>query len=117
MQHVLAGCSQKSQNSQCLCMSSNPLIYDIHLSFSLGFEPDRRMLNEYVKKEVINGRSVSVCTMCGKSNASRPNIVNHIESVHFPNTFTYTCKYCGKTFNAKNSLYVHISTGHRGEKS
>jgi len=82
-----------------------------------GLGSDRSVLNEYVKKEVINGRSVSVCTMCGKSNTSRPNIMNHVESVHFPNTYTYTCKYCGKMYNAKNSLNVHISTIHRGEKS
>merc|ERR1719427_1737074 len=34
-----------------------------------GTEPDRRVLYEYIKKEVINGKSVSVCTMCGKSNS------------------------------------------------
>eukprot|EP00091_Calanus_sinicus_P003585 TRINITY_DN13755_c0_g1_i1.p2 TRINITY_DN13755_c0_g1~~TRINITY_DN13755_c0_g1_i1.p2 ORF type:complete len:113 (-),score=23.96 TRINITY_DN13755_c0_g1_i1:20-358(-) len=78
-----------------------------------GTEPDRSILHEYIKKEIRNGKSVSVCTMCGKSNSQKWNIMNHVESVHFPNMFTYSCKYCGKTFNAKNSLYVHMSTSHR----
>ena len=28
----------------------------------------------------------------------RHNLINHVESVHFPNTFTYTCKFCGKQY-------------------
>jgi len=82
-----------------------------------GGEPDRSILHEYIKKEIINGRTLSVCTMCGKANAQKQNLMNHIESVHFPNMFTYNCKYCGKTYNAKNSLYVHMSTSHRDQKS
>ena len=82
-----------------------------------GSEPDRSILHEYIKKEIINGKSVSVCTMCGKSNSQKWNIINHVESVHFPNMFTYSCKYCGKTYNAKNSLYVHMSTSHRENKT
>jgi len=82
-----------------------------------GSEPDRSILHEYIKKEVIDGRPVSVCTMCGKSNNQKQNLMNHVESVHFPNMFTYTCKYCGKIYNAKNSLYVHMSTSHRDLKS
>ena len=87
-----------------------------HVSI-LGSGPDRSMLHEYVKKEIMNGKALFICSMCGKSNTQKINIVNHVESVHFPNMFTYSCKYCGKTFNAKNSLYVHISTNHRLEKS
>jgi len=82
-----------------------------------GGEPDRSILHEYIKKELINGRSLCVCTMCGKSNSQKQNLMNHVESVHFPNMFTYNCKYCGKTYNAKNSLYVHMSTSHRDQKS
>jgi len=78
-----------------------------------GTEPDRSILHDYIKKEVIDGRNISVCTMCGKSSSQKHHLMNHLESVHFPNLFTYSCKYCAKTFNAKNSLHVHISTSHR----
>ena len=66
-----------------------------------GSEPDRSILHGHIKKEIINGKSVSVCTICGKSNSQKWNIMNHVESVHFPNMFTYSCKYCGKTCNAR----------------
>ena len=103
--------------SHCRCGQPFLQLYILIYFLYSGGEPDRRVLYEYIKKEVINGKSVSVCTMCGKSNSQKHNIVNHVESVHFPNMFTYSCKYCGKTYNAKNSLHVHISTSHREENS
>ena len=44
---------------------------------------------------------------------NKSNIVNHVESIHFPNLFIYTCQYCGKEYRTKNSLNVHISVNHR----
>jgi len=50
------------------------------------------------------------CTICNAfKHKSCSNVVNHIESKHFPNSFVYTCKYCVKQFNARNSLNVHAS--------
>jgi len=79
---------------------------------SNGSGPDRSMLYEYVKKEIINGKLLFICSVCGKSNSQKINAVNHVESIHFPHMFTYSCKFCGKTLKTKNSLYVHISTKH-----
>ena len=87
----------------------------INSSFQFVGE-NRNILNDYIIKDVQNGRTVYKCSMCGKFNAQNSNIRNHVESVHFPNLFTYTCTYCGKQYNAKNSLNVHISTTHRREK-
>jgi len=85
-------------------------------SFNKGKESDRSILHQYIKKENGSGRTLFVCSLCGKSNAQKSNLMNHVESVHFPNLFTYSCKYCGKVYNAKNSLNVHMSTSHREEK-
>ena len=50
------------------------------------------------------------CIICNAfKHKSCSNVVNHIESKHFPNSFVYTCKYCVKQFNARNSLNVHVS--------
>ena len=73
-------------------------------------------MNNYIVKETLGGRNIFKCTVCAKTNSLKANIVNHVESVHFPNVFIYTCKYCGKEYNAKNSLNVHISTIHREER-
>jgi len=82
-----------------------------------GGEPDRSILLENIKKEFINGKSCFVCTLCGKSNSQKSNLLKHVESVHFPTLFEYNCKYCGKSFGAKNNLYVHISNYHRENKT
>ena len=78
----------------------------------------RNILNDYITKDFQDGRSVHKCTICGKCSSSKARQIlqNHVESVHFPNLFTYTCKFCGRKYNSKNSLNVHVSTGHREEK-
>jgi len=79
-------------------------------------EPDRTVLNQYINKEILHEKQIFVCTICGKSNGQKTNVVNHVESVHFPTLFVYLCKFCGKSQNNRNSLYVHISNNHRDKK-
>ena len=58
------------------------------------------------------------CTICNTfKHKSCSNVVNHIESKHFPNSFVYNCKYCGKQFNARNSLNVHASKCRNEQKN
>ena len=54
-----------------------------------------------------------ICTMCGKSNAQKNNMMIHVESVHFPGMFVYTCKFCHKTLNTKKALYGHVNNYHK----
>jgi len=79
-------------------------------------QPSRSFLNNYITKDILDdGKRVYKCTICGKSSSAkaRGNLKNHIESVHFPKLFTHTCKFCGRQYNSRNSLYVHTSTKHR----
>ena len=46
----------------------------------------------------------------------KSNMLNHVESVHFPSLFLYECPYCGKAHNTKNALSVHISVKHKLRK-
>jgi len=55
------------------------------------------------------------CTLCGKQNNQKGNLMKHVESVHFPNSFTHQCKYCDQIFYAKNNLYVHVSKYHKNK--
>ena len=48
----------------------------------------RGVLVQYIKRTEDNK---SECTLCGQSNALRSNVLNHVESVHFPGSFLYTC--------------------------
>ena len=52
-------------------------------------------------------------TLCGKENVQKANVVKHVESVHFPNLFSYQCKFWEKQFTASNSLYAHVSRNHK----
>jgi len=82
-----------------------------------GSEPDRSILLENIQKGfTVEGKSCFTCSLCGKSNSQKSNLLKHVESVHFPTLFEYSCKFCGKSFGAKNNLYVHISTYHRDAK-
>ena len=54
-----------------------------------------------------------MCTICGKTHAQKIHCQNHLESIHFPDMFIYSCSQCGKTFNGKNKLYVHVSLIHK----
>jgi len=53
------------------------------------------------------------CSICGKFKAVRKGLVrNHIESIHFPGVFTYSCEFCQKDFQGRNALAVHNSEKH-----
>jgi len=53
------------------------------------------------------------CKVCGKFKAVRKGLVrNHIESIHFPGVFTYSCNICEKEFQGRNALAVHNSEKH-----
>ena len=52
------------------------------------------------------------CTICSKARPKRTEVRNHVESIHFPNSFCYQCQTCEKTFRSKNALKVHNTTNH-----
>jgi DNA-directed RNA polymerase subunit RPC12/RpoP len=56
------------------------------------------------------------CKLCRKEFKQKHHAQNHVESLHFPDTFLYTCSHCGRTFNGRNKYYVHVSTYHKFEK-
>jgi len=76
---------------------------------------DRRILNNYIIREETES-SLFKCTICGHVNALKTNVLNHVESIHFPDTFQYSCEICGKTTKSKQSLYKHVSVNHRQGK-
>jgi len=73
---------------------------------------DRSFLNIYVVKGE-DGLNGWLCTICGKNNTQKCNVLSHVESAHFPGTFLYTCSYCAKELKTKNALNIHIRREHR----
>merc|ERR1712059_35807 len=75
-----------------------------------GRYPDFSSLEDfdvYVRKE----GQVKVCSLCGIfKNKTVTNVRCHIESKHFPGTFTYSCEICAKVCNSKTSYRDHMQT-------
>ena len=98
-------------------------VFDIFLPTVLAFlnncflpgNNDRRILTNYIIREETEN-SLFKCTICGHVNALKTNVLNHVESIHFPDTFQYSCEICGKTTKSKQSLYKHVSVNHRQGK-
>jgi len=53
------------------------------------------------------------CALCENFKAKLPSKVrNHLEAIHFPGLFLYTCEICEKTLKGRNALNIHKSTMH-----
>ena len=85
-----------------------------HSSKTLFAGEDRSSLAKYIGKDP--STRIFFCTLCGKSNNQKINVMNHVEGVHFPNTFQYSCQYCNKVHGTKQSLYLHMSRVHKNNK-
>ena len=74
-----------------------------------AFKDPEELLQFLTKDEQLNHYA---CTLCLKTIKQRKDARNHVESIHFPNTFVYSCAICEKTFNSKNTRNVHITRNH-----
>ena len=67
-------------------------------------------LKDYIYKDL--GSKETCCTLCPFRNKIPAKVKNHLEAIHFPGVFVYTCDLCGKTFKGRNALGVHTSLTH-----
>jgi len=91
--------------------------YEAGMDHSVGSnQGSKAMLQQYIEK-VKEGDSKGKyqCTICGKMNGQKIHTMNHVESIHFPGTFEYKCKYCAMIFTGRNLMYMHINKIHKGE--
>ena len=73
---------------------------------------DRDSLLKYIKQNSVGAGASFQCTLCGKTNGQKNNIMNHVESIHFPGSFTYHCNLCDKTVKTKSALNLHNARYH-----
>ena len=75
---------------------------------------DISVLSKYIQHVSTDNMSTQlICTICGKMDVFKGNILKHVEAVHFPNMFHHTCTLCGKSARSKGALYKHVSRHHR----
>jgi len=67
----------------------------------------------YIQKFPENGPKAQLCTICRKSFCDSSTALKHVENIHFPDTFLYSCRVCGEQFTKKNAMYKHISKYHK----
>ena len=118
---TLVICVQRSSMARTVCRCTCPyhtgarnrnraVQYFTLFFFSANDRSRCSILNEYIAKDELTG--LYTCTACGKTNKDKGNLRKHVE-VHFPGQFTYSCDVCTKSFNGKNSYYVHMATYHK----
>ena len=66
--------------------------------------------DNYVIKD---GARVFICMVCSLVLQSAQGARIHVETKHFPNTLTYKCLSCEKSFGTHSSFSWHKRTNHR----
>ena len=94
------------------CTFQRPTV-EIYSSWTLLVAGDDKQLYDYIVSHLEAGQKAFKCTICGKVSAHKTNLRKHVENMHFPGLFTYTCKYCPETFPTKNLLNHHVTNSHR----
>merc|ERR1712079_286169 len=67
--------------------------------------------DQYMSKIGVGTFSCNICPYV----KTKTMVRNHVESIHYPNTFTYTCPICGKAYGTNNSYVCHKKRAHKGE--
>ena len=81
-------------------------IFNLYI-FSGSFSP------EDLTAFMIKSRDKFKCTICAKRFGRKDHLKNHLENIHFPRSFVYTCDLCNNTFNKKRQLWQHNKMRHR----
>ena len=58
-------------------------------------------------------KSIYKCSLCEKIMNHAEAMMTHIESVHFRDALTHTCKVCEKTFETRAILNYHKQKEHK----
>ena len=60
-----------------------------------------------------SGSGPYYCQLCSYNNKQFGVVKNHVESKHFPNTFSYQCQQCDTVLGTNTALYRHVQRVHK----
>ena len=60
-----------------------------------------------------NNKHKYMCAICGRSGLHRADVRNHVENLHFPGVFAYTCTLCRTVVKSKTALLNHKALKHK----
>ena len=76
---------------------------------------DPKELLQFVRKDPIDKKYY--CSICEKFAHKGVTLTrNHVESQHFPNTFSYPCDLCEDVLTTKSNFMLHRSRKHLNKK-
>ena len=73
--------------------------------------PDQ--LHQFIDRHHDQPPGLFFCTICQKTAATRRDVRNHVESIHYPDAFAYDCQFCDKTLKTKKARDWHMSNNHK----
>ena len=73
-------------------------------------------LNQYIGQNPDQKDYYCKCCITFQSKKTS-SVKDHLEAIHFPGQFIYSCNMCERTFNGKNLLSVHKSRKHTKKKN
>ena len=95
-----------------------PFDFLIRFPYSIPGQPlqDPSDLLQFVRRDQAERKFY--CTLCENfSHIVKTHARNHVESKHYPNTFSYSCDQCEDTFTTKTNLNAHRSRKHKQMKT
>jgi len=96
-------------------MGNHPVATGVEGTEGYSFQDPSELL-QFVKRDLIDQKFH--CTICGKfSHKNSYCTRNHVESQHFPETFSYPCDQCEMVFTTKSNFSLHRSRKHKQDKS
>ena len=78
----------------------------------LGIVEDLNFLDYITKVEGGLPRSRQ-CKLCQNIFYNSSTAVKHVENIHFPGQFQYSCQFCSEVFDGRNKLHIHVSRFHK----
>ena len=73
---------------------------DFH--YFLGTQPN---LEDYCTRDPVTMRYT--CSICFRALTRKEKLFNHLETFHFPDSFSYNCTFCTEVFNTRERLSNH----------
>ena len=82
----------------------------------LGSTQTIHLLESFEQYLIRQGAGLYCCSICNQTRPDKTDLLIHVESKHFPHTFTYSCPFCEKTFGTYGTFKTHKSTKHRNQQ-
>ena len=75
---------------------------------------DHTVLFQYIDKKTSSDDNSTYfeCNICLKTGRREHLIISHLQTVHFPDSFSYNCQFCESTFRSKIILRSHVYRNH-----